>query len=52
MVNDVSAKKTDALRNQNIAIDSTHIDSRAYDSMIMATTFMYPVDPWAFPVNL
>jgi hypothetical protein len=35
-----------------MAITTNHIDSSAYDSMSIATTFMYPMDPWAFPVRV
>jgi hypothetical protein len=40
-----SPKKIDAEKFQVTALISNHIDSRAYDSMSIATTSMYPMDP-------
>jgi hypothetical protein len=31
---------------------TSHIDSKAYSSMSTATTLMYPIDPWAFPITV
>jgi hypothetical protein len=40
-----SIKKAITARFQVIAIITPHIDSSAYDSMSIATTFIYPMDP-------
>jgi hypothetical protein len=34
---------------QAVVLISSHIDSKAYDSMSIETMPTYPLDPWAFP---